>query len=90
MCARLPVRCVLRLHVRVRVDSMLLWVWPCVGQVSAVVCTVAATQCGWEGPVLKLCVGGRDREKIASSIACLALLFSCRIVRILIFWNTGR
>ena len=40
----------------------------------------AAPQCGWAGLMLKLYVGWR--EKRASSIACFAPVFLCRIVLI--------
>ena len=60
------------------VFSMLLWLY--MRCRSALFCNGAAPQCGWAGLMLKLCVGWR--EKRASSIACLAPVFSCRIVLI--------
>ena len=60
------------------VFTMLLWLYMRCRR--ALFCNGAAPQCGRVDLMLKLCVGGR--EKRASSIACLAPVFSCRIVRI--------
>ena len=60
------------------VFSMLLWLY--IRCRSAVFCNGAAPQCGWAGLMLKLCVGWREKPKRASSITCLAPVFSCRIV----------
>ena len=60
------------------VFSMLLWLY--MRCRSALFCNGAAPQCGWAGLMLKVCVGWRAKR--ASSIACLAQVFSCRIVLI--------
>ena len=60
------------------VISMLLWL--CMSFSSALFCNRACTRVWvWASLMLNMCVGWR--EKLALSIACLALLFACRIVR---------
>ena len=60
--------------------SMLMWLY--MRFRSALFCNGAAPQCGWSGLMLKLCCVGWRKKRAACSVACLAPVFSRRIVLI--------